>query len=174
MRQIASALDAAHAQGLVHRDVKPANILMTSDPQHAYLTDFGIAKHLDAHEGLTGRRLGRDVDYLAPEIVDGEEASPRSDVYALAAVLFYGVTGACRSTCAPRPGSSRARQSAAAVGRPRAPRPRSTQSSRRGMAKAPGSATRGVRARQGGSQSPRIRGPRAAAHAGGPAPADPG
>ena len=94
LRQIASALDAAHAQGLVHRDVKPENVLVTTDPRHAYLTDFGIAKRLGDDDGLTrtGSWVGT-VDYLAPELAGGEDASPLSDVYALAAVLFYCVTG---------------------------------------------------------------------------------
>ncbi len=94
LRQIASALDAAHAQGLVHRDVKPENILLTTDPPHAYLTDFGIAKRLGDGDCLTkpGAWVGT-VDYLAPELAGGQDASPLSDVYALGAVLFYCVTG---------------------------------------------------------------------------------
>jgi len=94
VRQVASALDAAHAQGLVHRDVKPANILVTSDPPHAYLTDFGIAKQVGADDDLTVTAgwVGT-VDYLAPEIARGVPASPLSDVYALAGVLFYCVAG---------------------------------------------------------------------------------
>jgi serine/threonine-protein kinase len=94
MRQIASALDAAHAHGLVHRDVKPANVLLTFDPYHAYLTDFGIAKQIDGDDGLTepGGWVGT-VDYLAPEIADGQDASALSDIYALAGMLFYCVTG---------------------------------------------------------------------------------
>ncbi len=94
LRQIASALDAAHNQGLVHRDVKPANILLTSDSRHAYLTDFGIAKHLGTRDGLTDSRgwVGT-TDYLAPEIADGVEASARSDVYALTAVLYECAVG---------------------------------------------------------------------------------
>ncbi len=93
--QIASALDAAHAQGLVHRDVKPANILLTADLRHAYLTDFGIAKHAGSgSDDLTqpGGWVGT-IDYLAPEVVAGEDAGPRSDFYALAAVVYHCATG---------------------------------------------------------------------------------
>ena len=94
LRQVASALDAAHGHGLVHRDVKPANILVTADPHHAYLTDFGIAKHVGARERLTdGHGWVGTTDYLAPEIADGVEASARSDVYALTAVLYECVAG---------------------------------------------------------------------------------
>lgn len=92
--QIASALDAAHAEGLVHRDVKPANILVTADCRHAYLTDFGIAKSIDGSERLTqtGGWVGT-IDYLAPEIVVGKQAGPHSDVYALTAVVYHCATG---------------------------------------------------------------------------------
>jgi serine/threonine protein kinase len=75
LAQIASALDAAHARGLVHRDVKPANILISrpgGGREHAYLCDFGLAKHASTVSSLTGSReiLGT-VDYLAPEQIEG-------------------------------------------------------------------------------------------------------
>jgi serine/threonine protein kinase len=91
--QVADALDALHAAGFVHRDVKPGNVLV-GPGQHAYLTDFGLAKPLDADAGLTGegRWLGT-VDYAPPEQIRGHAVDERSDVYALGATLFHVVTG---------------------------------------------------------------------------------
>src|SRR5690242_6635559 len=94
--QAASALDAAHARGLVHRDVKPANVLVTgSGRPHVYLTDFGLAKWEETTgSGLTstGGWMGTP-DYLAPEQVEGETPDARTDVYALGCVLFAALTG---------------------------------------------------------------------------------
>ena len=89
--QIASALDAAHRSGLVHRDVKPANILVDDD-DHAYLTDFGVSKQLGGVTTDTGRLVG-SLDYLAPEQIAGERVDPRTDQYALACVLYECLTG---------------------------------------------------------------------------------
>ena len=92
IEQVASALDAAHAVGLVHRDVKPENVLMTSNG-FAYLVDFGIAHHSgDAHLTRTGTAVG-SIAYMAPEQLDNVPVSPASDVYSLAAVLFELLTG---------------------------------------------------------------------------------
>src|SRR5438552_4783622 len=90
--QIAAALDAAHARGLVHRDVKPANILVASDDR-AYLSDFGVVKEL-ASNGTTrtGSFVGT-IEYCAPEQIEGRAVDGRTDVYALACVLSEALTG---------------------------------------------------------------------------------
>src|ERR671929_1471606 len=81
--QIASALDAAHARGLVHRDVKPANILV-GPGDRAYLSDFGAVKELtSAGMTRTGAFVGT-IEYCAPEQIEGGEVDARTDVYALA------------------------------------------------------------------------------------------
>jgi non-specific serine/threonine protein kinase len=91
--QVASALDAAHERGLIHRDVKPANILIAEE-EHVYLTDFGLTKHASSISGLTrtGSWVGT-VDYTAPEQIEGVEVSPRTDVYSLGCVLYEAVVG---------------------------------------------------------------------------------
>ena len=91
--QIAAALGAAHARGLVHRDVKPANILLY-ERDHAYLTDFGVTRELGSESGLTavGERIGT-VDYMSPEQCRGERVGPAADIYSLGCVLFEALTG---------------------------------------------------------------------------------
>ena len=95
MVQVAGALDAAHARGLVHRDVKPANVLVTADqPEHAYLTDFGVAKYAGALTRITkADQWVGTLDYLAPEQIRGEEVDARADIYALTGVLYHCLTG---------------------------------------------------------------------------------
>ncbi len=91
--QVASALEAAHRRGLVHRDVKPANVLVTGD-DHCYLTDFGLVEDLGASTGATrsAEVLGT-LDYLAPERIRGGVTGPWTDVYALGCLLFFALTG---------------------------------------------------------------------------------
>ncbi|PLS74732.1 MAG: serine/threonine protein kinase, partial [Actinobacteria bacterium] len=91
---VLAALGAAHAAGLVHRDVKPANVLLTADGQ-AKVGDFGIAKSMEAVGGdltVTGLLLGTPA-YLAPERIQGETATPQSDLYSLGVVLYEALAG---------------------------------------------------------------------------------
>ena len=91
--QIASALDVAHARGLVHRDVKPGNILL-DEGGNAYLSDFGLIKRSTVDTGLTetGQFMG-SIEYCAPEQIRGDEVDSRADVYSLACVLYESIAG---------------------------------------------------------------------------------
>lgn len=90
--QVADALDAAHAAGLVHRDVKPANVLLSG--RHVYLSDFGLTRAVEAEAHLTDtdERLGT-VDFMSPEQLRGMRTDARSDVYALGCLLHTVLTG---------------------------------------------------------------------------------
>ncbi|NUR02317.1 MAG: serine/threonine protein kinase [Streptomyces sp.] len=97
--QVASALDAAHEHGLVHRDVKPGNILVargtdSDHPEHAYLTDFGLTKKSLSLTGFTtvGQFVGT-LDYVAPEQISGRPVDGRCDVYGFACVVFECLAG---------------------------------------------------------------------------------
>ena len=89
--QIAEALDAAHAAGIVHRDVKPHNILVEGD--RAYLSDFGLAKAAGDSGLLSGTSIVGTVEYMSPEQWRGESVGPAADVYSLGCVLYEALTG---------------------------------------------------------------------------------
>jgi serine/threonine protein kinase len=95
LASVASALDAAHALGIVHRDVKPANVLTDPAPTRpdVFLADFGLARDMDG-AALTapGQVLGT-IDYMAPELLDGERVGPATDIYGLACLACETLTG---------------------------------------------------------------------------------
>jgi serine/threonine-protein kinase len=92
LAQVADALDAAHAEGIVHRDVKPHNILLEG-PNRAFLTDFGLAKALGDSGVLDGVSIAGTVEYMSPEQWRGESVGPEADVYSLGCVLYESLTG---------------------------------------------------------------------------------
>jgi pSer/pThr/pTyr-binding forkhead associated (FHA) protein/predicted Ser/Thr protein kinase len=93
VRQVGAALDAAHARGMLHRDVKPSNVLLAAG-DHVYLSDFGLAKHAAAVGGLTrqGSIVARAA-YVAPEQILNQHVDARADIYALGCLLFEALTG---------------------------------------------------------------------------------
>src|SRR4051794_12983998 len=94
---VAEALDAAHAAGLVHRDVKPGNILITSTDgvEDARICDFGLARHVSSVSSLTGDRgFVGTIDYVPPEQIEGGSIDGRADVYSLGCVLYECLAGA--------------------------------------------------------------------------------
>ena len=94
--QAGSGLDAAHEAGLVHRDVKPGNILIAedSDGEHVYVCDFGLARHVSSVSSLTGERgFVGTIDYVPPEQIEGGTIDARADVYSLGCVLYECLAG---------------------------------------------------------------------------------
>ena len=89
--QVAEALDAAHAAGVVHRDVKPHNILVEGD--RAYLSDFGLAKAFDESGAASGASVVGTAQYMSPEQWRGDSIGPAADVYSLGCVLYEALTG---------------------------------------------------------------------------------
>ena len=96
VERVAEALDVAHEQGLVHRDVKPGNVLLAQQAgrEHVYLSDFGLTKQQASESGITetGQFMGT-ADYVSPEQIEHQDVSGRSDQYALACVLYECLTG---------------------------------------------------------------------------------
>jgi streptogramin lyase/tRNA A-37 threonylcarbamoyl transferase component Bud32 len=90
--QVADALDAAHVLGLVHRDVKPSNVLLDGR-EHAYLADFGLSRRLSEQDDPSRGRSVGTADYVAPEQIRGEEVKPAADLYSLGCLLFECLTG---------------------------------------------------------------------------------
>jgi hypothetical protein len=93
--QMASALDAAHERGLVHRDVKPSNVLLTGRPgeEHCYLADFGLSTSTSDRSIADARQIVGTIDYVAPEQIRGLEVDGRADVYSLACLLYECLVG---------------------------------------------------------------------------------
>jgi ABC-type transport system substrate-binding protein len=94
--QVADALDAAHAAGLVHRDVKPGNIILSGNEpsERAYVCDFGLARHVSSVSSLTGERgFVGTIDYVPPEQIEGRQLDGRADIYSLGCVLYECLAG---------------------------------------------------------------------------------
>jgi serine/threonine protein kinase/streptogramin lyase len=121
--QVAEALDAAHAAGIVHRDVKPHNVLVEGD--RAYLSDFGLAKSLE-DSGASGASVVGTAAYMSPEQWRGEVVGPAGDVYSLGCVLYEAVTGVvpmARADADPATTPSLSPDLEAAIEKATAPRP---------------------------------------------------
>ena len=93
LRDVAEGLDAAHAEELVHRDVKPENILVRTGATRAYLADFGLTRLVSGSGFTSAGQFVGSILYIAPEQITGEVPTPAVDIYSLGAVLFEGLTG---------------------------------------------------------------------------------
>jgi serine/threonine-protein kinase len=89
---VASALDAAHALGIVHRDIKPANVLLDPGPE-VFLGDFGLARDNDGRQLTAPGQVLGTIDYMAPELLDGDGVGPAADVYGHACLAYETLTG---------------------------------------------------------------------------------
>src|SRR5215213_4382970 len=92
LASVASALDAAHALGVVHRDVKPANVLIDPGPE-VFLGDFGLARDMDGSQLTAPGQVLGTIDYMAPELLDGERVGHATDIYGLACLAVETLTG---------------------------------------------------------------------------------
>src|SRR5215510_1547527 len=111
VRQVIAGLGEAHAQGVVHRDFKPENILISRDG-HVKIMDFGIARLADSRLTSTGMLVGTPA-YMSPEQAEGKSADARSDIYSLGLVIYEMFCGRLRSSATPRSPSSRTRYTSA-------------------------------------------------------------
>ena len=97
LRQVAAALDFAHASGFLHGDIKPENVLFATDRSHVYVSDFGLSRYFNLSDPRTSTAVaaggGGSTAYLSPEQITYDQQSPRSDIYALAIVAYELVTG---------------------------------------------------------------------------------
>ncbi len=129
--QVANALDAAHAKGLVHRDVKPSNVLLDAS-EHVYLADFGLTRRLDEQGGPAGDDAPSGTPaYLAPEQIEGGRVDGRADVYSLGCLLYECLTGEAPFVARLAAGGGVGAPGGGAAKRKRSPT-RTTRSDRRG------------------------------------------
>ena len=156
--QVGSALDAAHARGLVHRDVKPANVLLDNG-DHAYLTDFGLTKRLGTSATRAGGGWVGTLGYVAPEQIRDERIDGRADVYALGCVLHHLADGRAAVRALERRGD------------PLGPPPRPAAGGRRARS-GRSSRARSRRTRRSGSRTPGDLGRAALAAVGAAPPAE--
>ena len=158
--QIAGALDAGHRRGLVHRDVKPSNVLLDHDRgrEHCYLADFGLTQSA-AHEGPADGQMLGTVDYVSPEQIRGDTLDGRADQYSLACLMFECLTGTLPRPALRGRGAVRPPRGADAAGERARRRP--AERDRRGLRTGDGEGPRASGSRPAASWSRRPAGARA-------------